>query len=753
MRDGYGRGTDMKRDVNRLLAAAAIVAAAFVSAVVSAEAATPIELPPCGMLVGHAVYNNQGVYPGGYGNWHVQHGSPFDLIERTVKEDQGNLIQFWFSDGDRPLHKAAWLDMEGVGFKCPPPDWKNLRNLSCAEFPEIAQNAKERAGAGVARAIRMCEERGLYAQLMYVTGVNEKYTRHFTENPHYIGYDYGERFEFRPSDGDDGQVGPPRLNELADTLVGRVREYCDSMRAKGYGNIWCTCLNFFMDYEVYGGIDYTLFEDFCCDLNIPSALSRGLARQYGRQLWGSHVANEYYAWITSRNPHFFRMLYSAMMCKYVAGAKVVVSESGGWHAQTPGCDSPLNDLPRSRVSFTAKTPTDADLQKVALEAERLRDLASEEGQWSRNYRQSLGDFYRYVKRNGTPAGQPEPTFALAKGNYDLSGSLLDARMKPNAVIAGLHPYAEKHMEWMTGAPEYGWNIAFEVFWPRGKGIFGSKDQNRIFSGTPYGQVDIVSFAYDNVTAEHLLKTYRTIAFVGWNTCSEKQYKILCDYVKGGGRLLIAIPQLSKDVTRNYQGYTLDDLVNRGDFTELCGLKVTGRGPYFYWTGAVKGSSAVTWSSSREHGAYRGILGKVEVSNPKAEALLYNWENDMNVLYRLPSGKGEVWFINSWYYPGAYAHSYGNGAPEGSLGFVEDILREMARRSRGAAYVTECGTDAPGAECKYVNWSYYPSTKEVLLFNVDFEKSHALDLHFSGKTEKIVLKPQELLRRRAADGIL
>jgi len=718
-------------------------------------AAVPFELPPEGILCGHAVYNVQGVFPAGYGNWSVQHGSPFDLIERTVREEQGNLIQFWFGSSPRPVQRAAWLDMEEIGCRYAEPDWKNLKNLRVSEFPELEKYAKERAGAGVARAIRMCETNGLYSQLMYVSGVNEKYTKDFTKNPHYIGYDFGERFSFRPeAAGKDGNPPPaPRLDRLADNLVASVRKHCDSYRKLGYGNVWCTSSNFFMDYEVYGGVDYTLFEDFTCDLNIPSALSRGLARQYGRAVWGAHVANEYYAWLTCRNPHFYRMLYSAMMCKYVAGAKVIVSESGGWHTQTPGSDSPLNGLPKSRDSFTARQPSDAELQAKALEAEKLRDTASEEGAWSKGFRASMRDFYRYVKQHGTPAGQPEPTLAIAKGNYDLTGYMLDGRIKANSVVAGMHPYAETHLEWMAGMPEFGWNIASEVFWPRGRGIFGTKDQNRLFSGTPYGPVDIVSFAFDNVTAEHLLKNYKTLAFVGWNTCSEKQYRILCDYVKGGGRLFISIPQLSKDVTRNYQAYTLDDLVNGGDFTELCGLKVTDRGPYFYWTGAVKGTSAEKWSSSDTHGAYRGILGKVEISNPQAEALLYNWENDMNLLYRLPSGKGEVWFLNSWYYPGAYDYSFGTAAPEDSRGFVEDILRELARRSRGTAYVTERGTDAPGEESKYVNWSYFPSTKEILLFNVDFEKSHTIDLHVGGEVRTLTLAPQELRRERGAARLL
>lgn len=85
---------------------AGVIFGLVLAVAVQARGATEIALPPCGMLVGHAVYNYQGLYPGGYGNWLVQRGSPFDLIERTVKEEQGNLIQFWFFNGKRPLQKA-----------------------------------------------------------------------------------------------------------------------------------------------------------------------------------------------------------------------------------------------------------------------------------------------------------------------------------------------------------------------------------------------------------------------------------------------------------------------------------------------------------------------------------------------------------------------------------------------------------------------------------------------------------------------
>ena len=72
---------------------------------------------------------------------------------------------------------------------------------------------------------------------------------------------------------------------------------------------------------------------------------------------------------------------------------------------------------------------------------------------------------------------------------------------------------------------------------------------------------------------------------------------------------------------------------------------------------------------------------------------------------------------------------------------------MARRSRGTAYLTEKGADDPGDECKFVNWSYFPSTKEVILFNVDFEKAHTVDLHFGGKVKTLALPPNELVREK------
>lgn len=716
-----------------------------------------ILLPPCGILVGNAVYNYFGFFPAMYG-WGFtaywgQYASPLELVERTVKENQGNLIQFWPGKSNRPQRQAAWLALEDLGYKYGDPDWTNLRNLSVDEFPEFKKYEKERAGAGVLKLLAACESNGLYSTAIYLGDMNPKYSQRMTEYRHYIGYDFGEIFTLTYDSAATTNATTPRLDELAKGLTEKIRKHVDERRAAGYGLISCTSSCFFMDYEIAAGVDFTLFEDLTSEMNLISALSRGLARQYGRKIWGSHIANEYYDWIRWGTPHYDETLYTQMAMKYMAGAKIIISESGAWHCQTPSKNSPQNLAPvvpgSWKLNFSAQKPTDAEIAPKVRAALKFRKELSEDGEYAKGYRRQMSDFYDYVKKHGTPSGQPETTFAIAKGNYDLWCGEHDGIPKHNQVIAGLHNWAERHMEWLAGAPEDGWGIAHQVFWPCGQGILGTEDLNRCMSGTPWGQIDIVSFAYDQPTAEHLIKNYKTIAFLGWNTCSEKQYRVLCDYVHGGGKLFISIPHFSTDVTRNYYAYTKDDLVNKGDFSKLCGIKVEGRGEYFFWARAPYGKK-LPWThdvsqAPESYGAYRGLLGRVEVSNPNAEVVLYDNESGDGVLYRLPSGKGEVWFLNSWFYPGVYNYTYAVGAKAGAIGMTGEILRYLAKVSRGEVYVTERDSDEPGRECVFVNVSHFPSDGTILVLNLDFEKTHTVDLHVGEVVITLNLMPRELWR--------
>src|SRR5690606_15505585 len=117
---------------------------------------------------------------------------------------------------------------------------------------------------------------------------------------------------------------------------------------------------------------------------------------------------------------------------------------------------------------------------------------------------------------------------------------------------GMYDLADRNPFWCSGQPERGWNIAMKVFYPCPNIL--NPHPNPFLSGTPYGQVDVTSFADDNVDANFLSANYKALLFTGWNTSSDKQYRELCEYVRNGGILFISIPQLSTNDTRNYSSY-------------------------------------------------------------------------------------------------------------------------------------------------------------------------------------------------------
>lgn len=705
-----------------------------------------IHLPPCGIFVGNAVYNTYAGYLAGsgpaYTTWCSDSASPLELVDLTVRENQGNLIQFWwFSGGHAPVLRARYYALEDIGVKVPAPNWKTGEYLTIDDYPEIKKYA-DRAGAGVLKAIQYCAEKGIYATLLYCEA-DEKYSRQFgSAGDYYLGYDFGERFTFRLDEKFAEGGKELTLDRLAEKFCAEVKAHVDERRAAGWGNILATSSNFYMDYEVAAGVDITLYEDCCLELNIMSALSRGLHKQYATPLWGSHIANEHYSWLPFSNPHRFETLRSELFLKTMAGAKMLVSESGAWHVQTTADDSPQNDTPRINTVIGKSDP------RLGLplyeEVKKHFPNLDRNSPNARSYRKVISDFYDYVKKHGTPSGQPRVTLALAKGNYDLCSLSLNG-FSPNNVIGGLYDQAEKNPNWFESAPERGWEIARNVFFPRPQGIYGSEDYNRLFSGTPYGQVDIVSFAFDQPTADFLHDHYKALLFTGWNTCSDKQYAVLCDYVRRGGKLFISIPQLSKDTRRNFWTYTREDLVHRGDVSELCGVKVKGRGPRFYWaTAPTREKNCLGVGMARRYGVFFTCLGDVELLDKDMETLLFDHETLTPLLLRRRVGKGEVFFLNSWAYPGAYDVDYGPLATPGSTGMIGDIYKYMAKITRPEVYMTGADGENPDRECDYVSHSYFPDAGKICLLNIDFEKSHQVLLNAFGTVRNIELKPSEFL---------
>lgn len=707
----------------------------------------PVELPECGILVGNAIYNTCAGYLGGcgwaYTNWIPDSTTPYEQVELTVKENQGNLVQFWWgSGGSRPQVRSRFLALEDLNITIPPPDFEARKNITLDEFDAFRKYDKERAGAGVLKSLQHVKELGIYSTMIYCEGVNPEISAKFeTMAPSYIGYDFGERFTFRYQGGSAEKVEGVSLRSLADDFIASVKAHVKKCKDLGYGNICCTSCNFYVDYEVAAGVDFTMFEDCTNELNLASALSRGLCKQFELGIWGSHIANEHYQWLSFENPYRFLTLRSELCMKYLAGAKVIISESGAWFCQTTADKSPQNRTPRIEKPL-GPTPDDMWMPKEK-EMEKLLPELDRNSEYCRNYRKVMSDFYDFVKANGTPSGQPLVNLAIAKGNLDLCSLSLNG-YDPCNVIGGVHAYAEENPLWYEGTPERGWETVCKVFFPRPQDILDVENYNRLFSGTPWGQVDIVSFVNDLVTSDFLVKNYKALLFSGWNTSSGKQYATLLDYVKRGGKLFIGIPHFSKDDARHYNNYTVKDLVNGGDLSELCGVKVKGPGERFYW-GAVPTytKNCLGVDITRRFGVFHGRMGDLEIVDPNMETLLFEHEAGVPLLLRRKLGQGEVFFLNSWYYPGCFANEYGPFAVPDDVGMIGTVFRYIAKITRPDVYVTGIGSDEPDKECDYVNFSYFPESKTTCLFNIDFVRPHTIELHRFGKTESITLAAQEM----------
>ena len=702
-----------------------------------------IALPECGIFVGTGIMNSKADYLVCSGRTHTtwvpQLFSPLELLDKIIEDNQGNLVQYWgFNGGISPVTFARHHALEDLGLTPPEPDWVHRKNLTIADWVDPKKYA-DRFGAGVLKLIKAATAKGIYTILLY-TEANPEYSRQFQTagGDHYLGYDFGERFTFRLEENQLGEA--PRLDQvtlqaLADDLVERVRRHVDERHAAGWGTVMATSGNFYLDYEIAGGTEVPLTEDIAYrHLNMASALGRGLYRQYDLPIWGSHIAHEHYSWIPYASEHKFDLLRATFYQKYMAGAKIILNESGGWYLEAAlVTDSPMFETPRVELgSIRIRDPK--LVAPYVAEARQAYHKINYHSPVARRYRKEISDFYDFVKAHGTPAGQPETTVAIAKGNNDLCTQ----EYSPNGAVGGMYKLADQNPSWNYGAPERGWNIVKNVFYPRPSVL--APWLNWFLSGTPYGMVDIVSFARDHATAD-FLGGYRALLFAGWNTASDKQYTELTRYVRAGGTLFISIPHLSKNITRNYANYGVEELVNHGDFSELCGVRVLGRGDRFYWATAPDRKGELGFEHPRRFGILTTCMGKIEITDPTAEVLAVDDEEMRPVLVRRRCGKGTVYFLNSWAYPGAMDVDEGPGATIGSPGLIGMIYRHIARQARGHVWITDDQQDA-GAECDFICYSYFPEDGKICLQNIDFKQAHRCHLHHFAKCDSIELAPGE-----------
>ncbi len=671
---------------------------ALLSAAALAAAAEKFPVPEdTGIYLGTGVYEESGrMLCGGFCFTYWEPGTldPTGAVRLAAEEGFCNALQFW-TNNERLRDLCRLAKENGIYSTC----------------------LASRATNGLARAI--VEELG----------------------PSWIGYDFGERFSFALHDrGERGGT----LSSVAEEYMGRVREYVDRLHAEGWGNVLATSGNFSLDYEVASGVDVPCTEDFPFgDLVLSSALSRGLFRQYDLPMWGSHLAHEWYSWIPHKNPYKMRTLETALRLKYMTGAKLIVNESGCFQLQSSLCeDSPMTRLPKPvRKHSTRLTPeVRAELvEPVMDEARKQFPSIDWRSPVAVKYRAILRDFLAFCRERPAPAGQPEATWALAKGNLDLG----EPRRTPGMAICAAFELARRNPNWLHGAPEESWETVRRAVMPQPPMLAPNK--NIHFSATPYGLCDVVSFAAGGPTAEHLLANYRVVMFSGWNTCTPEQYRVLCDYVKGGGTLVIGLCHLSTDDARAYHDLSPEKLVNGGDLTELCGVRVVGTTGRKWWaTGPSETPNCLGIASRRRFGYMCLPLGRLEYAAPESafEPLAVDDEDDEPFVLRCRNGKGQVLLMNWWAYPAAADMDVGCGAEEGGVGLAGRLYRYAATLGRGNVYITGPDFETPDEDCNWIVCSYFPDAGKICLLNLDYARERRCVLQPFGDKEFVTLAPGE-----------
>ncbi len=345
------------------------------------------------------------------------------------------------------------------------------------------------------------------------------------------------------------------------------------------------------------------------------SLARPAAEALGRGDWGVHIAIQH-AVQPFHHEHHLGQYFLALHQPWMMGASMIYEEDS--------------------------------LFQLFKEERQGWDDALTQGK-----REMTREFFKFVKTHPRQ-GKPVRKIAFYEGRYaaPFNGFICGSEQDPHYSVWG--KFGNRSPEWGHGQPEKCRHL-LDVLMPGAsvQPLRQRYDKRRFFfSGTPYGD-------FDQVPAEaagDYLRQYRLLLNLGWNTLIPEDYRKLKDFVANGGTLFTGIPQFSTHVRREFLK-TMEDLAlwNAGDLSELCGVKVLKKGGLTkgYWNAAGREEfrapilSRLPNDSSDEDGPCHAA----EVEMAGAEILAWDPETGSPLIVRHALGRGHVYLVCAWAYPG------------------------------------------------------------------------------------------------------
>jgi hypothetical protein len=406
-----------------------------------------------------------------------------------------------------------------------------------------------------------------------------------------------------------------KKNAYVDYLRERVRKEKRGAVAVYGGEPSLTCI-----YSAEAGVDGIL-----CEPVSNVSLLYGAARGTGK-FSGAHIPADWYFGYPHDNAAL-RRLQLAVWLAYAYGGKIIYVES-------------------------------------ALFKTNANDRNDWEDPYCRGVRGILRDFHRFAQLDER-VGKPLVPLAFVYGNLESMFWMDDDRI-PETVDMGNWDRLHWGMLGTTGHRRL-WN-ATEAWLPRVPlDDLRKESLTRMFTGTPYGPVDIVTPASE-------LSRYRVVAFLGWNTMTGEIYANLLAFVKAGGTLFLCGCHLDTRIDLT----AAPSPIFAGKVSELIGAEMDGPG-------------------SELLPGIRSCALKLITAKPIDE---HFWLHE--------TGAGKVYFGNFFDYPSDFA----------LVARITDLLKAIGEQVRAA---DSFQVESPSPYIHYNVWEHQ-GKKKIYAVDADWRKT-------------------------------
>jgi len=225
---------------------------------------------------------------------------------------------------------------------------------------------------------------------------------------------------------------------------------------------------------------------------------RGASRAYGKEDYGTHLATQWGSGPYDTPEHASR-LFLSLAISYIHGASHINVEEGLWNTE-PGFD---------RFSQSGKEH---------IKAQR--------------------DMFSYIQTHERRGSLVTPV-AVLQGRNDAWKSFGRDQV-----------WSQKEEEWNFGPAEESFDL-LKVFYPgnRLEPIYkfpAPKSPQGWYSSTPFGLIDLLPVE----APPEVLEKYKVVAFLGWNTYNDDDFRRLTGFVRTGKTLLLTGAHLNSELVHN-----------------------------------------------------------------------------------------------------------------------------------------------------------------------------------------------------------